>query len=374
MIPVWNTVLDGNELKYVTDCLKSNWISSAGPYITALETSFSRYCGAAHGVTVSSGTAAIHLALLALGIGAGDEVIVPCFNLIVGATTVIWTGAKPVLVDADPDTWCLDPAKIEEKVTPRTKAILAVHMYGHPCDMDPILAVAKKHKLKVIEDGAEAHGAEYKGKKVGALGDIGCFSFYGNKILTMGEGGVLVTNDKAAAEKARLLRNQAFEEPRFVHNQIGFNYRLTNLQAAIGLAQCEKIEEKVEKKREIGKWYSSLLAGKQGITAAGEAPWAKNVYWMFGVVLSNSFGCSRNRAMKLLREDGVDTRAFFHPMHRQPVFLNGADPRYPDIRGSYPVSERLGANGLYLPSGIDLTLQQAEYMVKMLLNCRGKNV
>ncbi len=371
-IPVWNTVLDGNEESYLLDALRSNWISSSGKYITALEETFSQSCGALYGVAVSSGTAAIHLALLACGVKPGDEVIVPCFNLIVGSTTVIWTGAKPVLVDADPKTWCLDPAKIEEKITPRTKAILAVHMYGHPCDMDPILVVARKHGLKVIEDGAEAHGVEYKGKKVGALGDAGCFSFYGNKILTMGEGGVLVTNDKAIAEKTRLLRNQAFEEPRFVHNEIGFNYRLTNLQAAIGLAQCEKLEEKVKKKRRIGKWYSSLLIGQPGISIAEEAPWAKSVYWMFGVVLSEEFGCSRNEVMKQLNENGVETRAFFHPMHQQPVFLKGNDPRYPDTRGSYPVSERLGNNGLYLPSSLDLTQEQAEYVVKTLLNCRGK--
>ena len=235
-IPVCEPLLDGNERKYVLDCLDTSWISSAGKYIPAFEHAFSRYCGARHGIACSSGTAAIHLALLALEIGPGDEVIVPCFNLIAGVNAVMLTGARPVLVDVDPRTWCLDPALLAEKITSRTKAIMAVHMYGHPCDMDPILDLARRHGLRVIEDGAEAHGAEYKGRRVGGLGDVGCFSFYGNKIITTGEGGMVVTNDEGLAARSALLRNQGFEESRFVHREMGFNYRLTNMQAAIGLA------------------------------------------------------------------------------------------------------------------------------------------
>ncbi len=370
-IPVCEPLLDGNELAYVQDCLKTNWISSSGKYIPAFEEAFSRYCGARYGVACSSGTTAIHLALASLGIGPGDEVIVPSFNLIAGAVAVILTGARVVLADADPVTWCVDPARIEEKVTPRTKAILAVHIYGHPCDMDPILETARRHRLQVIEDGAEAHGAEYKGRRVGAIGNISCFSFYGNKIVTTGEGGMVVTDDRAAADRARLLRNQAFEEPRFVHRFIGFNYRLTNIQAALGLAQCEKIDERLEQKRRIARWYTERLKPESGLTLPTEAPWAKNVYWMYGILLRDSFGCSRDRAMELLKQQGIETRAFFYPLNRQPVFLNGNDPRFPSAEESHPVSERLGREGLYLPSGAGLTENQVEEVVAALLQCRG---
>jgi perosamine synthetase len=301
-----------------------------------------------------------------MGIGAGDEVIVPSFNLIVAANAVILTGARPVLVDVDARTWCLDPALVEEKITPRTRAIIAVHIYGHPCDMDAIMAVAARHGLRVIEDGAEAHGAEYKGRRVGAIGDAGCFSFYGNKIITTGEGGMVVTDDRALAAQMRLLRNQAFEEPRFVHRFVGFNYRLTNIQAAIGLAQVERIDERVAHKRAMAGWYSRLLAGAAGVTLPAEEPWAKNVYWMYGIVLDEAFGPNRDETMRALAAHGVETRAFFHPMHQQPVFRDGADPRFPDVRGAYPVSERLGRCGLYLPSGSAITEDDARHVVAAL--------
>lgn len=368
-IPVCEPVLDGREQAYVLDALQTGWISSAGPYITRFEEAFSRYCGTRYGVACSSGTTAIHLALAALGIGAGDEVVVPCFNLIVGASTVIWTGARPVLVDVDPDTWCLDPARVEAAITPRTKAILAVHMYGHPCDMEAINAIARRRGIPVIEDGAEAHGAEYRGRRVGGLGEIGCFSFYGNKILTTGEGGMLVTNDRKIAERAKLLRNQTFEEPRFVHRSLGFNYRLTNLQAAIGLAQCELIEQKVALKRTMASWYTERLRGVPGLTLPVEAPWARNVYWMYGVLCDDSQGYSRDALMRALAEQGIETRPFFHPMHQQPVFAQGGDSRYPDCRGSYPVSERLGRTGLYLPSSLNLTREQVGRVVDALITC-----
>jgi perosamine synthetase len=371
MIPVCEPVLDGNEQRYVQDCLRTNWISSMGKYITAFEEQFAAYCGARHGIACSSGTAAIHLAFAALGIGRGDEVIIPSFTLIVSANMVILSGAKPVLVDVDRRSWCIDPARIEEKITDRTKAIMPVHMYGHPCDMDRIGEIAQRHRLSVVEDAAEAHGAEYRGRKLGAIGDAGCFSFYSNKNLTTGEGGMVVTNDDRLAAKCRLLRNQGFEEPRFVHQVVGFNYRMTNIQAAIGVAQCERIEQKVERKREIGRIYTNLLEAESDIMLPHEEPWAKNVYWMYGIVVRDEFGKSKDLVMKELREKGVETRSFFCPMHLQPVF-RGADPRYPDISGAYPVSEDLWRRGLYLPSGLGITKEQQEEVVAKLLSCRGR--
>ncbi|MGB9616215.1 MAG: DegT/DnrJ/EryC1/StrS family aminotransferase [Desulfomonilaceae bacterium] len=371
MIPVCEPLLDGREKEYVIDCLDTNWISSSGKYITQFEEKFSRYCGVAHGVACSSGTTAIHLALVALGVGPGDEVIIPDFTLIVSANTVILAGAKPVLVDVDPETWCIDPSLIEEKITPRTRAIMAVHMYGHPCDMDAICAIAKKHGLYVIEDCAEAHGAEINGVKVGGFSDVSCFSFYGNKILTTGEGGMALCNDDKLAERLRLFRNQGFREPRFVHDVMGFNYRMTNIQAAIGLAQTEMVEEKVAKKCWIGKTYNELLSDCPDIVLPVERPWAKNVYWMYGVVLRDSFGRGKDETMAMLREKGVDTRAFFCPMSLQPVF-HGDDPRFPDVSGSYPVSVELWNKGFYLPSGLSLTRAQIEEVCEKLLSCRKK--
>jgi len=371
MIPVWEPVLDGNEERYVRDCLETNWISSLGRYITRFEEAFAAWCGMPYGIACSSGTAALHLSLVALGIGPGDEVIVPDFTLIVSANTVILAGAKPVLVDVDPKTWCLDPKRIEEKITPRTKAIMPVHMYGHPCDMPAILEIARRHDLAVIEDCAEAHGAEIAGRKVGTFGDAGCFSFYGNKILTTGEGGMVVVRDAALAAKLRLLRDQGFEPPRFVHRVVGFNYRLTNVQAAIGLAQTEKADEKVQIKREIASWYLSLFAFGPDLEMPAEAPGAKNVYWMFGVKLGPRFAQGRDAVMDELKAKGVETRAFFCPMHQQPVFQENG-PRYPDVRGEYPVSEDLWNRGLYLPSGLGLTRPQVQEIVGKLLECRTR--
>lgn len=369
MIPVCEPALDGRERQYVSDCLETTWISSAGKYINMFEEKFAEYCGARHGVACSSGTTAIHLAMEALGIGHGDEVIIPDFTLIVSANMVILSGARPVLVDVDRRTWCIDPKLIEEKITPRTKAIMAVHMYGHPCDMDAIMGIAGKRNLFVIEDCAEAHGAEVNGKKVGAIGDVSCFSFYGNKILTTGEGGMVVCNDDDIAKRLRLLCNQGFQEPRFVHNVMGFNYRLTNVQAAIGLAQTEMVEQKVEKKRWIGARYNEFLSGWPHLTLPVEEPWAKNVYWMYGVVINDSFGLSKEQLMSRLREKGVDTRAFFCPMSLQPVF-KGSDQRFPDISGNYPVSVDLWNRGLYLPSGLPLTEEQIQTVVEKVKECK----
>ena len=366
---MWEPVLDGNEERYVRDCLETNWISSLGRYITRFEESFAAWNGMPYGVAMSSCTAALHATFVALGIGPGDEVVIPDFTLVVSANTVIQAGAKPVLVDADPGTWCLDPARIEERITPRTRAILAVHMYGHPCDMDAIGRIAAPRGLAVVEDCAEAHGAEISGRKVGTFGSASCFSFYGNKILTTGEGGMVLTRDAELARRLRLLRDQAFEKPRFVHHQMGFNYRLTNLQAAIGLAQTEKADVKVAKKREIARWYLDLLSGCPDVAVQREAPGARSVTWMFGVTLGERFPQGRDAVMQELAEAGVETRAFFCPMHLQPVFA-GRDSRFPDCSGSFPVSEELWKRGLYLPSGLSLTRRQAEEVVGRLLERR----
>jgi perosamine synthetase len=369
VIPVWEPVLDGNEARYVRDCLETNWISSLGRYITRFEESFAAWNDMPHGVAMSSCTAALHASLVALGIGHGDEVIIPDFTLIVSANTVIQAGARPVLVDVDEKTWCLDAQRVEAAVTPRTKAIMAVHMYGHPCDMPALGDIAKRRGLALLEDCAEAHGAEIAGRKVGTFGAASCFSFYGNKILTTGEGGMVLTRDAALAGKLRLLRDQAFEPPRFVHREIGFNYRLTNVQAAIGLAQTEKADEKVARKREIARWYLELFSGCPDVALPIEAQGARSVYWMFGVKLSDRFAQGRDAVMGELHARGVETRAFFCPMHRQPVFER-ADPRFPNRTGRWPVSDDLWKRGLYLPSGLNLTRAQAEEVAGKLLDCR----
>lgn len=369
-IPVCEPSLDGKEREYVLDCLEGNWISSLGQYIPLFEERFSDYCGASHGVACSSGTAALHLALESLGIGPGDEVIIPAFTLIVSANVVCLTGATPVLVDVEPDTWCIDPKKIEEKITPRTRAIMVVHMYGHPVDMGAVMALATRHQLYVVEDCAQAHGAEVYGRRVGSIGHVGAFSFYGNKIITTGEGGMLVTKDAAIADRAALLRNQAFEKERFVHRAVGFNYRMTNIQAAIGLAQCERLDEKVAGKVEMARYYRELLSGCPDIQLPVSRPWAKNVYWMYGILLKPSFGPSAAEVREMLAERGVETRGFFVPMHRQPVY-QGDDPRWPDLRGDFPVSDDLAARGLYLPSGPTLTHEVQCQVVQRLFECRN---
>jgi perosamine synthetase len=370
-IPVCEPVLDGNEKKYVIDCLDTNWISSQGKYISMFEEQFSNFFGMSYGVSCSNCTTALHMALVALGIGPGDEVILPDFTLIISANTIIQTGATPVLVDVDPKTWCIDATKIEEKITPRTRAIMAVHMYGHPCDMPSIMAIAQKHNLRVIEDCAESHGAEIDGKLTGTFGEANCFSFYGNKIVTTGEGGMVLCRDENLANLLRKLRNQGFQEPRFVHEVVGFNYRMTNIQAAIGLAQTEKLKEKIEKKCWIGKTYNELLAGKPDLTLPYEAPNAKNVYWMYGILVGKGFGMKKDALMQALKNRGVETRSFFCPMHMQPVFQGRTISNYPLTNGNYPVSIDLWERGLYLPSGLGLTLELIERVVEQLLHCHA---
>jgi len=355
MIPVCIPFIGEKELEYVVDCIKTNWISSKGKYVEEFERKFAEYCGCKFGVSTTSGTTALHLALASLGIKKGDEVIVPAFTMISSVFAVVYCGAKPVLVDAEPETWNMDVNKIEEKITDRTKAIMPVHIYGHPCDMDPILEIAEEHDLYVVEDAAEVHGAEYKGKKTGGIGDVGCFSFYGNKIITTGEGGMVVTNDKGVAARAMSLKDLAFsKERRFLHTDLGFNYRMTNIQAAIGLAQLEKIDELVERRRRNAHLYNSLLRDTKGIKLPIEREWAKNVYWMYSILIEDEFGMSRDELMEGLAKRGIETRTFFIPMHQQPVFR-----KMGLFEGEkYPVAEELSRKGMYLPSGSGLKEEQ----------------
>jgi perosamine synthetase len=359
-IPACEPYLAGREAEYVRDCLSSNWISSAGKYLPQFEAGFARYCGCEHGIATTSGTTALHLAIAARGLRPGDEIIMPTFTIAATVFAALYAGATPVLVDVEPDTWTMRVDQVAAKVGPRTRAILPVHMYGHPCDMDPLRELAKRHDLWVLEDAAEAHGAEYKGRKCGSLGDAACFSFYANKIITTGEGGMVVTNDAALAERCRSLKNLGFNrDRRFLHDAVGFNYRMTNVQAAIGLAQLENVDQYVALRRRHGASYTALLRDVEGLRLPVERPWARNAYWMYGIVVEDGFGCSRDDLRTGLAERGVETRTFFIPMHEQPVF------HQQDLfcNEHYPVASDLGRRGLYLPSSTGLTDADLAYVV-----------
>lgn len=357
-IPVCEPVIGRKELAYVKEAVKSGWISSKGPFIKEFEQGLARYVGTKYAVSTSSGTTALHLAIASLGIGKGDEVIIPTFTMIATANAVTYTGAKPVLIDSEQETWNIDPLKIEEKITRRTKAIIVVHIYGHPCNMDPVLEVARRHQLYVVEDAAEAHGAEYKGKKVGSIGDISCFSFYANKIITTGEGGMLLTSNNEIAQKAALLKDQAYEkERRFLHREIGFNYRLTNLQAALGVAQLEKIDDFAEARRRNARIYNSLLEDLECVELPPEADWAKNVYWMYSILLKRQAPLTRDQlASRLMDGFGIDTHPFFVPIHNQPVYSR----QYEGKR--FEVAENLSKNGINLPSASNLSKDNIRYI------------
>jgi perosamine synthetase len=355
-IPVCEPTQWGNEKKYVKKCMDTNWISSKGEFIEKFESTFARKVGAKYGVGVLNGTVALHLALAALDIGPGDEVIIPTFTMIATPNSIRYTGAKPVLVDSELKTWNMDASKIEEKVTKRTKAIMPVHTYGHPCDMDAIMKIAKKHGLYVIEDAAEAHGATYKGRKIGSIGDAACFSFYANKIITTGEGGMVTTNDKKLAEKMQLMKNHAFSHERhFWHKLLGFNYRMTNIQAAIGLAQTENFEKLANKRIENAMLYNSLLKEIGEIALPPSTRGIKNVYWMYGILLKNWSRVTRDTLRYELAGRGIETRTFFIPIHRQPIYKGW-------FKGNYPNSEYLCTNGIYLPSSTSLTQKQIRYV------------
>lgn len=361
MIPICEPQLYGNEWAYLKECLDTNWISSKGRFIDEFERKFAAYCGVQYGVTTTSGTTALHLALATLGVGPGDEVIIPTMTIISCANAVTYTGAKIVLADSEAATWNIDPESIREKITPRTKAIMVVHTYGHPCDMDAIRTIADGHGIPVVEDAAEAHGAEYKGRRTGSLGDIAAFSFYSNKIITTGEGGMVVTNNPTYYERAGRLKDLAFEKDRrFWHTEVGFNYRMTNLQAAIGLAQLEHIEESVACRRRNARWYEHYLAGVPGLTLAPEVPWAKNTYWYYSVLIEDDFGVSRDEVIRQLREQGIDSRTFFYPIHQQPVYRS----RF--LGESLPIAESLSRRGINLPSSNVLTENQISYIAETI--------
>lgn len=347
-LPVAEPLLGEKELSYVSDCIISNWVSSTGKYVSQFESLFADYCGTRYAVTTSSGTTALHLALLALDVHQGDEVIVPSLTFIATANAVTYTGAKPVFVDSEQETWNIDPNRIEEAITPATKAIIPVHLYGHPANMDPILEIARRHKLTVVEDAAEAHGAEYKGKKVGSMGDIGVFSFFGNKIITTGEGGMVVTDNEDLAEKMRIVRAHGMDpNRRYWHTVLGYNYRMTNIQAALGVAQMERIDQIVEQKRRNAAVYNKELKDIPGIILPPELVWAKNIYWLYSILVDEKkFGISSQELECQLKEKGIETRIFFPPVHKQPIYNTGQN---------LLVSERLSRCGLSLPSSVNLS-------------------
>ena len=344
-IPVFAPWIPQAAKAYLADCVDSGWLSSAGPYVRRFEEAFGRLCDAQHAIAVSSGTAALHLALAAAGLGPGDEVIVPALTFIASANVATYTGARVVLADVDPETWTLDPADVAARVTPRTRAVIAVHLYGHPADMDGLRRVTAAHRLLLVEDAAEAHGARYRGRPVGTLGDIAGFSFYGNKMIATGEGGMLVTNDERLAQRSIFLRDHAMErQPHYYHSAVGFNYRMTNLQAAVGCAQLEDFDTVLENKRRITAWYRARLKGVSGIELPPSATWADNVHWMFSVLIEPSR--RRDDVTRALAEHGIETRPFFVPLHRLPPYAD---------EGRRPVAEDLGARGINLPSGPTLT-------------------
>lgn len=367
-IPVCEPTLLGNELKYVTDAVSTGWISSAGKYVSEFEKLFADYSDCKYGVAVCNGTVALHLALLALGIKEGDEVIVPTFTMIASAFAVCYTGAKPVFVDADPETWNIDVRKIEEKITPRTKAIMPVHLFGQMCDMDAIEALAKKYGLKIIEDSAEAHGATWKGRKAGSCSDISAFSFFANKNITTGEGGMVLTNDESLYDMARYFKNVCFplNGPRnYIHEDIGYNYRMSNLVAAIGLAQTEKADFYKACRQRNNALYRKYLSGVEGIRFQTVLPQAESVSWMNTIVIDPKvYGHTKDELIAHLKENGIDTRMLFNGMHRQPSLLKFGC----DCSGEYPVSDWLTKNGFYLPSASSLTEEQIERICKTIVD------
>ncbi len=363
MIPVNEPLIGKKEFEYVNECLKTGWISSGGRFIEEFGEKFASYIGMKYGIAVNNGTNALILALRVLDLPAGSEVIMPTFTIISCALACIYNNLKPVLVDCKPDTWNMDIAQIEEKITEKTKAIMVVHIYGHPVDMDLVAEIAKKYNLHIIEDAAEALGAEYKGQKCGSFGDVSCFSFYGNKTITTGEGGMVLTDEKELAEKLRRLRNLGFiPQRRFYHEELGYNFRMTNIQAAIGLAQLERIEEHIDKKRKIGKLYTELLKNIPYLQLPVEKEWVKTIYWMYGVVLDKKTRMNAKEFGKKLLTNGIQTRPFFLGMHEQPVFHKMG--LFKD--GSYPVAERIAKQGLYLPSGLTLKEEEIKEIAKAI--------
>ncbi len=358
-IPVAQPTLGENEKKYVIDCLDSTWISSVGKYIGAFEEQFANFCGVKHAIACNNGTTALHLALVALGVGPADEVIIPTVTYIATANCVAYCHATPVLVDVEPGTMNIDPAAIEAKITPKTKGIIPVHLYGHPADMEAIHTIAKKHNLFVLEDAAEAHGATVWGKRVGSLGNCATFSFFGNKILTTGEGGMVTTNDDELAARLRLFRGQGMDpQRRYWFPVVGYNYRMTNIQAAIGLAQMERIGTALTRRREMARWYHEALSClADRIELPTESHWAGHVYWMYNIFLKDADETRRDSVMKLMDQAGIETRPVFYPMHVMPPYFEGTP---------YPVADDWARRGINLPSHEGLTRADIERIAETL--------
>ncbi|WMP16160.1 DegT/DnrJ/EryC1/StrS family aminotransferase [Thiothrix lacustris] len=359
-LPISRPTITKKEIEYVTAAIASGWVSSLGEYITAFEEKFAKFCGTKYALTCSNGTTSLHLALVTMGIEAGDEIIMPDLTFIATANAAKYIGAVPVLVDIDPETLCIDPAAIEAAITEKTKAIMPVHLYGHPANMPAIMAIAEKYQLLVIEDAAEAHGAEINGKKVGSWGHCGSFSFYGNKVITSGEGGMITTDDEALYTRAKYLRDHAMSPTkRYWHTEVGFNYRMTNLQAALGLAQLERIEEILEKKQKIFSWYQASLDGLSGISLNRTAPWAKNVYWMVTFEMAGIDEAQRDEFIKKLREYDIDSRPYFYPLSEM------AD--YPNT--NTPVTYQIYKTGINLPSYFDMEERDVERVCAAVRKC-----
>lgn len=363
-IPVNEPLLDGNEKKYLNECLDTGWISSEGPFIKQFEEKFAARMNRRHGIAVSNGTAALDAAIEALGIGPGDEVIMPSFTIISCIGQIVRSGAVPVLVDSNPDTWNMNVHEIEEKISARTKAIMVVHIFGLPVDMDPVLDIAKRHGLSILEDAAQMHGQQYKGMPCGSFGDISTFSFYPNKHITTGEGGMIVTNNEQLAEDCRSLRNLCFQpQRRFVHERLGWNLRMTNMQAALGLAQLERLDEFVMRKRRMGNRYTELLSDLKSIQLPLlKTDYAENIFWVYGVVLEESTGLDAETVMTRLAKKGIGTRPFFYPMHQQPILKQMGF--FSDVE--LPVAESLYKRGFYIPSGMALNNEQLEHVAEAL--------
>ncbi|MEO0225045.1 MAG: DegT/DnrJ/EryC1/StrS family aminotransferase [candidate division WOR-3 bacterium] len=356
-IPVSKPSITQKEIQYIMDAVSSGWVSSLGKYVDMFEEKFASYCGTKYALTTSNGTTALHLVLAALGIKPGDEVIIPDITFVATGNTVKYVGAKPVIVDIEEDTLCIDPESVKKAITPKTKAIIAVHLYGHPANMEEINKIAEEYDLIVIEDAAEAHGAEVNGKKVGSLGHVGTFSFYGNKIITTGEGGMITTNDANLYERMRHLRDHAMsKEKRYWHTEVGFNYRMTNIQAALGLAQLERVDEIIAKKRLIFKWYKEGLKDIEGIKLNYEAPWAKNVYWMVCLEVEGYTEKQRDELMKRLKEKNIDTRPYFYPLSDMPMFE----------KADTPIAHKVYQRGLNLPSYFDITREDVQYICEVI--------
>jgi perosamine synthetase len=351
LIPVNEPLLTEEDVASVTQALRSGWISGAGPHVEAFEERWAAYCGRRHGIAVANGSVALQVAVSLLDLQPGDEVIMPAFTIISCAWPVVLAHARPVLVDSDSRTWTMDVDHVRERLTERTRALMPVHIYGNPVDMQPLLDLAHEYGLAVVEDAAEAHGADYRGRRIGSFGTVSCFSFYANKLVTTGEGGMLMVDDDGLAERARRLRNLGFQPGRrFLHDELGYNFRLTNLQAALGVSQIERIDAIVARKRAMGRAYTERLSEVAGLELQLEQPGAHGVYWMYGVLVHVSTGIDAAELARRLSARGVETRPFFLGMHEQPALRE----RGLFAGESYPVAERLARQGLYLPSSLGL--------------------